>query len=160
MICKQAKKVLVWILLTESMLILTTRLGAFLHEFVGHGLMAMLLGGRFESFRLTLFAGGEALFSGNFGKTAYCPGIPGRYFGQSHHWPDCPQAGPNPADVLFFYAFLPALCRSEHPEPIAVYDSGSLLPIQRPGLPGCLSSLDPVSGLDLRITGPGLSFPS
>jgi hypothetical protein len=64
------KKVLIWILLTESMLILTTRLGAFLHEFAGHGLLAILLGGRFESFRLTLFAGGEALFSGNFGQTA------------------------------------------------------------------------------------------
>ena len=67
---KQAKRVLIWILLTESMLIIATRLGAFLHEFVGHGLMAVLLGGRLESFRLTLFAGGEALFSGNFSRTA------------------------------------------------------------------------------------------
>jgi hypothetical protein len=70
MVRKQAKQILVWILLTESILILTTRLGAFLHEFAGHGLMAMLLGGRFESFRLTLFAGGEAQFSGNFGNGA------------------------------------------------------------------------------------------
>ncbi|MGA1875285.1 MAG: M50 family metallopeptidase [bacterium] len=67
----EAKKVTIWILLTESILILSTRLGAFLHEFVGHGLMAILVGGRFESFRLTLFAGGEARFTGNFGETAY-----------------------------------------------------------------------------------------
>ncbi|MEW5803244.1 MAG: M50 family metallopeptidase [bacterium] len=66
----QVKKALVWMLLTESMLILATRLGTFLHEFAGHGLLAMLFGGRFESFRLTLFAGGDAQFSGHFGKTA------------------------------------------------------------------------------------------
>lgn len=52
------------------MLILSTRLGAFLHEFIGHGLMAVFLGGRFDAFRLTLFAGGETHFSGNFGETA------------------------------------------------------------------------------------------
>jgi hypothetical protein len=52
------------------MLILSTRFGAFLHEFVGHGLMASILGGNFEAFRLTLFAGGEAKFSGNFGEMA------------------------------------------------------------------------------------------
>ena len=52
------------------MLILSTRLGAFLHEFIGHGLMAVLLGGRFEAFRLTLFAGGRAEFAGNFGGVA------------------------------------------------------------------------------------------
>ncbi|MEW6378570.1 MAG: M50 family metallopeptidase [bacterium] len=66
----QARKVLTWILLTESMLILSTRLGTFLHEFIGHGVTAMLLGGDFESFRLTLFAGGEARFSGNFSQAA------------------------------------------------------------------------------------------
>ncbi|MCL6583251.1 MAG: M50 family metallopeptidase [bacterium] len=64
------KKILIWILLIESMLILSTRLGAFLHEVVGHGALAMLLGGDFKSFRLTLFAGGEAEFSGQLGQAA------------------------------------------------------------------------------------------
>jgi hypothetical protein len=64
------KRIIVWILLSESMLILSTRLGAFLHEFVGHGLMASILGGSFDAFSLTLFAGGEARFSGNFGEIA------------------------------------------------------------------------------------------
>lgn len=62
------KRMIIWIILSESMLILSTRLGAFLHEFVGHGLMARILGGSFEAFSLTLFAGGEAKFSGNFNK--------------------------------------------------------------------------------------------
>lgn len=48
------------------MLVLSTRLGAFLHEYIGHGLMADVLGGKFESFSLTLFAGGEAKFTGQF----------------------------------------------------------------------------------------------
>jgi hypothetical protein len=64
------KRIIIWIILSESMLILSTRLGAFLHEFVGHGLMARILGGSFEAFSLTLFAGGEAKFSGNFGEIA------------------------------------------------------------------------------------------
>jgi hypothetical protein len=62
----QIQKILIWILLTEAVLIISTRLGAFLHEFVGHGLVALLFGGRFEAFSLTLFAGGEAQFSGDF----------------------------------------------------------------------------------------------
>ena len=66
----QIKRIIIWIILTECMLILSTRLGAFLHEFIGHGLMAVFLGGRLDTFRLTLFAGGETLFSGNFGETA------------------------------------------------------------------------------------------
>jgi hypothetical protein len=66
----QNQKILIWILMTEAMLIISTRLGAFLHEFVGHGLVALLFGGRFEAFSLTLFAGGEALFSGNFSEIA------------------------------------------------------------------------------------------
>jgi hypothetical protein len=64
------QKVLIWILLTEAMLIISTRLGAFLHEFMGHGVVALLFGGRFEAFSLTLFAGGDARFSGNFSETA------------------------------------------------------------------------------------------
>ncbi|MGE5839574.1 MAG: M50 family metallopeptidase, partial [Deltaproteobacteria bacterium] len=59
---------MIWILLMEALLILSTRLGAFLHEFMGHGLAALLFGGKFESFSLTLFAGGEARFSGDFGE--------------------------------------------------------------------------------------------
>jgi hypothetical protein len=61
-----SQELLIWILLSEAMLIVSTRLGAFLHEFVGHGLAALLFGGRFEAFSLTLFAGGEARFSGDF----------------------------------------------------------------------------------------------
>ena len=60
------KKIIFWILLSESMIILATRSGAFLHEFVGHGLMAKLFGGAFQNFQLTLFAGGTALYTGNF----------------------------------------------------------------------------------------------
>ena len=52
------------------MLVISTRLGAFLHEFVGHGLVAWLFGGRFEAFSLTLFAGGEARFRGDFSEIA------------------------------------------------------------------------------------------
>jgi len=66
----QIKRTIIWIVLTESMLILSTRLGAFLHEFIGHGLMAVFLGGRFEGLRLTLFAGGATTFSGDFGEMA------------------------------------------------------------------------------------------
>lgn len=62
------RSIIVWIILSESMLILSTRLGAFLHEFAGHGLIARMLGGSFDAFRLTLFAGGEARFSGEFGE--------------------------------------------------------------------------------------------
>ena len=65
-------------ILAESMLILSTRLGAFLHEFIGHGFSATLFGGRFESFRLTLFAGGEAKVTGNFSEIAsVCVGLGG-----------------------------------------------------------------------------------
>jgi len=64
------KKIIIWILLAESALILSTRLGAFLHEFVGHGLMAEFFGGTFEAFRITLFAGGKAYFYGSFNETA------------------------------------------------------------------------------------------
>jgi hypothetical protein len=66
---KLSQKLLIWILLTEAMLIVSTRLGAFLHEFVGHGLAALFFGGRFEAFSLTLFAGGEARFSGDFSES-------------------------------------------------------------------------------------------
>ena len=72
------KRMIIWMILAESMLILSTRLGAFLHEFIGHGFSAALFGGRFESFRLTLFAGGEAKISGNFGEMAsVCIGLGG-----------------------------------------------------------------------------------
>jgi len=64
------KKIIIWILLAESAIILSTRLGAFLHEFVGHGLMAEFFGGTFEAFQITLFAGGKAHFYGSFSKTA------------------------------------------------------------------------------------------
>ena len=71
-------KIIIWIILAESMLVLSTRLGAFLHEFIGHGLLATLFGGKFEAFRLTLFAGGEAKFSGNLGEMAsVCVGLGG-----------------------------------------------------------------------------------
>jgi hypothetical protein len=66
----RSQKIVIWILLAESILIISTRMGAFLHEFIGHGLMAELFGGRFEAFKLTLFAGGEAKFSGEFGEIA------------------------------------------------------------------------------------------
>lgn len=66
----KTQKIIIWILLAESAIILSTRLGAFLHEFVGHGLMAEFFGGTFEAFRITLFAGGKAHFHGNFNKTA------------------------------------------------------------------------------------------
>jgi hypothetical protein len=67
----QIQKILIWILLTEAVLIISTRLGAFLHEFVGHGLVALLFGGRFEAFSLTLFAGGEAQFNGDFSEIGH-----------------------------------------------------------------------------------------
>jgi len=66
----QRWKILTWVLMTEAMLIVSTRLGAFLHEFVGHGMAALLFGGKFEAFSLTLFAGGEARFSGDFSEIA------------------------------------------------------------------------------------------
>ena len=65
-----SKKIIIWILLAESALILSTRFGAFFHEFIGHGLMAEFFGGTFEAFQITLFAGGKAYFYGNFSKTA------------------------------------------------------------------------------------------
>ena len=72
------KRIVVWVILAESMLILSTRLGAFLHEFIGHGFLATLLGGRFEGFHLTLFAGGEAKITGNLGEMAsVCVGLGG-----------------------------------------------------------------------------------
>ena len=72
------KKIIICIILAESMLVLSTRVGAFLHEFIGHGFLATLFGGKFEAFRLTLFAGGEAKFSGNLGEMAsVCIGLGG-----------------------------------------------------------------------------------
>ncbi|MGA1839443.1 MAG: M50 family metallopeptidase [bacterium] len=64
------RRIVIWIVLSEAMLIISTRFGAFLHEFVGHGLMAKIFGGSFDAFSLTLFAGGEAKFSGDFGEIA------------------------------------------------------------------------------------------
>ena len=69
---------IIWMILAESMLILSTRLGAFLHEFFGHGFLATFFGGKFEAFRLTLFAGGEAKLSGDLGEMgSVCVGLGG-----------------------------------------------------------------------------------
>jgi hypothetical protein len=118
------QNVLIWILLTESMLIISTRLGAFLHEFVGHGLAALLFGGRFEAFSLTLFAGGEARFSGDFSAIAL----------HSHKFGDrigiarvCQKA----SIIVSLDTFRDDLCRDKCFEPVAVPDSRILLPPRR-----------------------------
>ncbi|MBN1105025.1 MAG: M50 family metallopeptidase [Deltaproteobacteria bacterium] len=45
-----------------ALLILSTRLATFLHELIGHGLTAVIFGGRLNGIRLTLFGGGNAYY--------------------------------------------------------------------------------------------------
>ena len=45
-----------------AILILATRLATFLHELMGHALMAATFGGEVNGVRVTLFGGGEAYY--------------------------------------------------------------------------------------------------